>query len=129
MRVTKAIREYVEEEISKKYNKVIEEHSKPYKEECNQVEEEVRKIMQKASNEAREYLQSVDFDSTRNGDSCLFSLYGWIKNDAKEKEVNEYRKEMESKRNAKIKQVLFDLEMGDTEKKQLREVLDNIVVE
>ena len=129
MRVTKAIREYVEEEISKKYDAVINNVGKDYYAERDNITDHVKEIMQEASNKAVAYLESVGYSHSRCDKGCIFDMYGWIQHKEKEEETSNIKAELTAKKHAKIKQVLFDLEMGDTQKKQLREVLDSIIVE
>ena len=129
MRVTKAIREYVEDEVYKKYNEVSDAFGEDYIKERDNIIEHVREIMTEASKKAEEYIESTGFEySYGYRDSCLFNINGSIRKKDVEDEIyarkNEYRKAAKEK----IKQILFDLEMGDTEKKQLKDVLDSIVV-
>ena len=130
MRVTKAIRDYVEAEINKKYDDAANEIGKEYFAEKEQVEKEIRKIMQEASAKAEEYAVSKGF-TTRNcyRSSCLFSFDGGIGKQELENNIYATRRELQMKAKSKTNQVLFDLEMGETNKAKLREVLDNIAVE
>lgn len=130
MRVTKAIREYVEEEIYKKYDAVGKQIGSEYEEEKKQVITEVTKIMKEASKKAEEYITNAGFEYEygyrRKG---IFSLDANILKRGIEEANWEERNKFRSKAQQKIKQVLFDLEMGDTGKQQLREILDSIIVD
>ena len=71
MRVTKAIREYVEEEISKKYDAVINNVGKDYYAERDNITDHVKEIMQEASNKAVAYLESVGYSHSRCDKGCM----------------------------------------------------------
>ena len=129
MRVSKAIREYVEEEIYKKYSDAANEIGKDYYEAKEQAKEMVEEIMKEASSKAETYLKDLGYDVMYGyRDNCLFSLNGsFLKNE--EREINDKRNELRSKSRAKARQILFDLEMGEANKNELREILDNITID
>ena len=130
MRVTRAIREYVEEEIRKKYDAAAGEIGKEYEAEKQKVIDMVTKIMYKAESEALEYLKLVGFEpSYCYRSDHFFSMYGNVAKKDVEDKLYKERQELRGKCEKKIKQVLFDLEMGETEKAELKEVLDAITVE
>lgn len=130
MRVTKAIREYVEEEIYKKYNDAADNIGTEYEKEKEDVLNHVLEIIKEANKEVIAYVESRGFKH-RPGyrEDTAISLTGSIGKKDIEDDIWKKKQELRNKGMAKAKQVLFDLEMGDTEKKQLKEVLDSIVVE
>jgi len=129
MRISKAIREYVEEEIYKKYNDAASEIGKEYYDEKKQVEEMVLEIMTEASKKAEEYLKDLGYMVMHGYRSdSIFSLNGSFSK-PEENSINNKRNDMRSKARAKARQVLFDLEMGETTKQQLKEFLDNVVID
>ena len=130
MRVTRAIREFVEEEIRKKYDAAAAEIGKDYEEEKQRVMDVVTKIMYKAEGEALEYLKLVGFEpSYYYRSDHFFNFSGSMTKKGVEDKLFKERQELRNKCEKKIKQVLFDLEMGETEKAELKEVLDAIIVE
>ena len=130
MRVTRAIREYVEDEIRKKYDDAEQEIGKEYEAEKAKVLDMLTKIMDKAQGEALEYLKLVGFEfKPCYRSEHLFSLSGSVGKQDIEDEIYRQKNIIRSKRYDKTKQVLFDLEMGETGKAQLKEVLDNITVD
>ena len=130
MRVTRAIREYVEQEIYKKYQDAQDEIGKDYFAEREEVTKHIIDIMKEASKKAEEFAESKGFECNHGyRDMCLFHLSGTIDKPEISQKINEERNKLRHKEQAKIKQVLFDLEMGDTDKAKLKEVLDNIIVD
>lgn len=130
MRVTKAIREYVEEQIKAKYDVKRNEVGKEYEAERKLVLDEIEKILDEANEKALEYLHSVGYESRSWHEKCPpFQINGRITKEDVEQELNNERAEWNRKCAEKIRQVLFDLEMGETAKAELKDVLDNIVVD
>lgn len=130
MRVTKAIREYVEEEIRKKYNEAERNIGAEYQAEKDHVIETVTKIMDKAEGEALEYLKLVGFNANPGYRSThLFNLSGCVSKKEVEDEIWKQKDALRKRCNDKIRQILFDLEMGETGKAQLKEVLDKVTVD
>ena len=130
MRVTKAIREYVEEEINKKYYEKIDRIGNEYREEKEEITNKVKEIMFEAGKRAEELIRSSGFDVCYSYHSdCLFRIDGQIQKDDVEKINRQERELLRDKCKAKIKQVLFDLEMGETAKAELKDVLDNLVID
>lgn len=130
MRVTKAIREYVEEEITKKYQAKRDAIGQEYETERKLVDEKLDEILSEANAKAEEYLQSVRFVSMNYRTHCNpFGRSGRICQPETEDINAKERSLLDAKRNAKIKQVLFDLELGETTKAELKEVLDSITID
>ena len=130
MRVTKAIREYVEDEIYKKYQVKIDEVGKEYEEQRNDILDHVKEIMKEAAEKAEKYIvsQGFEYDYGYHGD-CLFHISGGIKKKDIEDINYKERDLLRTKMKTKAKQVLFDLEMGETGKAELKKVLDNITID
>ena len=130
MRVTKAIREYVEEQIRAKYDIKRNEMGAEYSAERDQVVKEVENLLDDANKKALEYLHSVGYEVVSYRNTCpLFSMYGRVAKQDVEERLQSERAVWNKKCEAKIKQVLFDLEMGETAKAELKDVLDRIVVD
>lgn len=132
MRVTRAIREYVEEEINKKYSAVINKIGADYNAEKDKVRDGVLAIMEEANKKALDYIHECGFDHNGryyNNNNSVFELRGYIEKPDEEDRLNNERSLLRDSMQKKIKQVLFDLEMGDTEKAQLKDVLDGITVD
>ena len=129
MRVSKAIREYVEDEIYRKYDAASKEIGKEYYDDKERAEEMVREIMDEAAHKAEQYLEDLGYkvDHGYFGRG-LFSLNGSFRKDI-ESEINDQRIELRNKAREKTRKVLFDLEMGEADKKELKDILDNLVID
>lgn len=132
MRVTRAIREYVEDEISKKYQAVRDSIGKDYCAECDALEEEIKVIADEANHKAIEVIRARGFEPTkdwRHHDEGPISYSRCFNKPEESQRINNECRALDDRKRAKIKQVLFDLEMGATEKAELIEVLDSITVD
>lgn len=130
MRVTKAIREYVEEQIKAKYNVKRNEVGKEYEAERESIASEVEKILNEANEKALTYLQSVGYENKSWRENVKpFQTNGRVTKEDVEQQLKAERAEWDRKCSEKTKQVLFDLEMGETAKAELKDVLDNLVVD
>ena len=131
MRVTKAIREYVEEEISKKYDNAANEIGKEYYDARDVIMYEINKIIQEASDKIIKYANENGYEyqyGYRSNDSMLV-LNGSIGKKEIENKIHDERMRIRNKKYDKIKEVLFNLEMGETQKAELKSVLDSITIE
>lgn len=135
MRISKAIREYVEDEINQKYEDKLSSFRQDYKDEKKAVKEKLQEILDEANRKAEDYLQSVGYKSYRFGsftNGSFTNMFTWEGSPCKpeiEKEIENERRSTVTKRCAKIKQVLFDLEMGETAKAELKDFLDNLEID
>lgn len=129
MRVSKAIREYVESEIYNKYREASEEIGKEYFDQKNQAKEMVEEIMHEASDKAMQYLKDLGYEiSMGYRDNGIFHVSGSFQKPI-ESEIHAKRQELMSKSREKARKVLFDLEMGDADKQQLKDILDNLTID
>lgn len=130
MRVTKAIREYVEEEIRKKYQEKKNLVGKEYEEERNAVVDKLQAFLDEANWKALEYAKSSGYElQCYRSPADAFHWHGRLCKPEQEEINSKERQLLDRKCDAKIKQVLFDLEMGETAKAELKDVLDNLVID
>lgn len=130
MRVTKAIREYVEEEIYKKYDEYSANIGKEYYAEKDNVLKDIQKIIDSTNAVIIDVLKRKGFDyEYRYRNNNLITIDGYIRKTDVEQSINNQRVQLRDKAKKKIKEVLFNLEMGETQKAELKQVIDSITVE
>ena len=130
MRVTKAIREYVEEEIYKKYDEYSTNIGKEYYAEKDDVLKDIQKIIDSTNAVIIDVLKRKGFDyEYRYRNNNLITIDGYIRKTDVEQSINSQRAQLRDKAKKKIKEVLFNLEMGETQKVELKQVIDSITVE
>ena len=127
MRVTNAIREYVSDVIRKKYDDKIHELRAEYDEERESVREEIEEVVREATDKALQIVAARGFEyrpGYRN--DKLISMTGNICKPDVDDFIDRESRKLRDRERQKTKQVLFDLEMGQTAKAELIEILDGI---
>ena len=126
MRVTKIIREYVEETINGIYDPIIENCSKDYSEKKNEVEEILEKMVSEFDTAAKKVIEEHGF--TINlwcGREEHIVYHNGNFGDKEYKSVTDKRNELRDEKRRKIQDILVNLELGGT-KAELDEMLKNI---
>ena len=130
MRVTKAIREYVEQEINRKYDERELEIGKEYNARRNQLSDELEEKRKEFEDQMKKIVEDAGFEVyTRYGVSNLLTCNSNFHIAETEEQLREERNALTKRRREMIRQVLFDLEMGETAKAELKDILDNLVIE
>ena len=126
MRVTKIIKEYVEETVNGIYDPIIENCSKDYSEKKNEVEEILEKMVSEFDTAAKKVIKehglTINLWCGREEHivyhTCNFG-------DKEYKSVTDKRNELRDEKRRKIQDILVNLELGGT-KAELDEMLKNI---
>ena len=126
MRVTKIIREYVEETVNGIYDPIIGNCSKDYSKKKNEVEDILEKMVDEFNTAAKKVIKEHGFtiDSWCGEEKHIIS---YTCNFGKEefKSVADKRNELRDEKRRKIQDILVNLELGGT-KAELDEMLKNI---
>ena len=126
MRVTKIIKEYVEETVNGIYDPIIQNCSKEYSEKRNEVEEILEKMVNEFDVAAKKVIKEHGFtiDSWYGreehivGHTCNFGKKEY-------ESIANKRNELRDEKRRKIQDILVNLELGGT-KAELDEMLKNI---
>ena len=125
MRVTKAIREYVEKKVFDEYDKAKRELRKSYEERVEKAKEEIEMILE---NEVLENINMVlgyyGMEQIKAEDA-FYRVYVSIQNRKDEAEINKKRQEIWYKARDKVTEILATLELGGT-KEDLDKMLSEI---
>ena len=125
MRVTGVIKDYITREVNKKYREKLDSIPNDYQEDYDKMIDEIQALVDETNVKARQIAEKygmlkeknykiIDYNSYRLGDS--------ERSDKRYALVNELKKE----RDDKIAQIILDLELGETTKKELNDVLANV---
>ena len=125
MRVTGVIKDYITREVNKKYQEKLDSIPNDYQEDYDKMISEIETLVDETNVKARQIAEKygmlkeknykiIDYHTYRLGDS--------ERSDKRYALVNELRKE----RDDKIAQIILDLELGETTKKELNDVLANV---
>ena len=125
MRVTKAIREYVEKKVFDEYDKAKRELRKSYKERVEKAKEEIEMILENEVLENINMVLGYDGMEQIKADDAFYRIYVSIQNRKDEAEINEKRKEIYISAKDKITEILATLELGGT-KEDLDKMLSEI---
>ena len=126
MRVTKIIREYVEETVNGIYDPIIGNCSKDYSEKKNEVEDILEKMVDEFNVAAKKVIKEHGFTiDSWNGEEK--HIIGYTCNFGREeyKSITDKRNELRDEKRRKIQDILVNLELGGT-KAELDEMLKNI---
>ena len=126
MRVTKIIREYVEETVNGIYDPIIGNCSKDYSEKQNEVEEILEKMVNEFDTAAKKVIKEHGFTiNSWYGKEQHIIGYTCNFGDEEFKSVSDKRNELRDEKRRKIQDILVNLELGGT-KAELDEMLKNI---
>lgn len=126
MRVTKIIREYVEETVNGIYDPIIGNCSKDYSEKKNEVEDILEKMVDEFNAAAKKVIKEHGFTiNSWYGKEQHIIGYTCNFGDEEFKSVSDKRNELRDEKRRKIQDILVNLELGGT-KAELDEMLKNI---
>lgn len=126
MRVTKIIREYVEETVNGIYDPIIRNCSNDYSEKKNEVEEILEKMVNELDVAAKKVIKEHGFtinswygkEERIISHTCNFGKKEY-------ESITDKRNELRDEKRRKIQDILVNLELGGT-KAELDEMLNNI---
>lgn len=119
MKVTRIIRDYVEREVTKVYDKKIDVINKVYDELYDKLDEELDKITEEANKKALALLEGTGFKSSGWKNEILISHYSIVN-----KELKDKKNDLKQEQKKTIEDILVTLELGGT-----KEDLDKMISE
>ena len=125
MRVTGVIKDYITREVNKKYQEKLDSIPNDYQEDYDKMIDEIEALVDETNVKARQIAEKYGMLKEKNYDIIDYHTYRLGDNERIDKRyalVNELKKE----RNDKIAQIILDLELGETTKKELNDVLANV---
>lgn len=126
MRVTKIIKEYVEETVNGIYDPIIRNCSKDYSIKKNEVEDILEKMVDEFNVAAKKVIKEHGFTiDSWNGEEKHIINYTCNFGKKEFESVADKRNELRDEKRRKIQDILVNLELGGT-KAELDEMLKNI---
>lgn len=125
MRVTGVIKDYITREVNKKYQEKLDSIPNDYQEDYDMMISEIETLVDETNVKARQIAEKYGMLQKKNDKIISYSSYNLGDNERKNKRyalVNKLKKEYDDK----IAQIILDLELGETTKKELNDVLANI---
>ena len=125
MRVTKAIRDYVEKKVFDEYDKAKKELRKDYEEKVEKAKEEIKKVLEGDVIENINMVLGYYGMEQIKAEDAFYRIYVSVQNRKEESELNEKRKKIYDSARDKIIEILAALELGGT-KEDLNKMLSEI---
>ena len=125
MRVTRVIKDYITREVDKKYQDKLDSIPNDYQEDYDKMIDEIEALVNETNVKARQIAEKYGMLKEKNYNIIDYHTYRLGDSERSDKRyalVNELRKE----RDDKIAQIILDLELGETTKKELNDVLANV---
>lgn len=125
MRVTGVIKDYITREVNKKYQEKLDSIPNDYQEDYDKMISEIEALVDETNIKARQIAEKYGMLKEKNYqiiDYHTYRLGDDTRSDKRYALVNELKKE----RDDKIAQIILDLELGETTKKELNDVLANV---
>ena len=125
MRVTGVIKDYITREVNKKYREKLDSIPNDYQEDYDKMISEIEALVDETNIKARQIAEKYGMLKEKNYNIIDYSTYRLGDNTRSDKRyalVSELKKE----RNDKIAQIILDLELGETTKKELNDILANV---
>ena len=125
MRVTGVIKDYITREVTKKYREKLDSIPNDYQEDYDKMIDEIQALVDETNVKARQIAEKYGMLKEKNYDIIDYHTYRLGDSERSDKRyalVNELKKE----RDDKIAQIILDLELGETTKKELNDVLANV---
>jgi hypothetical protein len=125
MRVTGIIKDYITREVDKKYQEKIKNIPSEYKKQYNKCVEELNELEKESNKKAIEIAKKYNMRKKENYNFFNLSVYD-LGNDELEKPYLEEKRRLRQEKSDKISQIILGLELGETNKKELTDILEKV---
>lgn len=125
MRVTGVIKDYITREVTKKYQEKLDSIPNDYREDYDKMISEIEALVDETNVKARQIAEKYGMLKEKNHDIIDYHTY-CLGDSTRKDERYALEKELQKERADKIAQIILDLELGETTKKELNDVLANV---
>ena len=125
MRVTGVIKDYITREVNKKYQEKLDSIPNDYQEDYDKMIDEIEALVDETNIKARQIAEKYGMLEEKNYNIIDYHTYR-LGDDTRRSKRYALEKELKQKRDDKIAQIILDLELGETTKKELNDVLANV---
>ena len=125
MRVTGIIKDYITSEVDKKYQEKIKSIPNEYERQYNKCVEELESLKKEVNKKAIEIAKKYDMCEDINTKYFSLSTYN-LGNGGLEKPYLEEKRKLRQEKADKIAQIILGLELGETNKKGLTDILEKV---
>ena len=125
MRVTGVIKDYITREVNKKYQEKLDSIPNDYQEDYDKMISEIEALVDETNIKARQIAEKYGMLKEKNCKIIDYSTYR-LGDDTRSDKRYALVRELKQKRDDKIAQIILDLELGETTKKELNDILANV---
>ena len=125
MRVTGVIKDYITREVTKKYQEKLDSIPNDYQEDYNKMISEIEALVDETNIKARQIAEKYGMLEEKNYNIIDYHTYRLGDNTRSDKRYA-LERELKKERDDKIAQIILDLELGETTKKELNDVLASV---
>ena len=125
MRVTGVIKDYITREVTKKYREKLDSIPNDYQEDYDKMISEIQALVDETNIKARQIAEKYGMLKEKNYEIIDYNTYR-LGDDTRSDKRYALVRELKQKRDDKIAQIILDLELGETTKKELNDVLANV---
>ena len=125
MRVTGVIKDYITREVYKKYQEKLDSIPNDYQEDYDKMIDEIEALVDETNIKARQIAEKYGMLKEKNYNIIDYHTYR-LGDDTRSDKRYALEKELKKERDDKIAQIILDLELGETTKKELNDVLANV---
>ena len=125
MRVTGVIKDYITREVNKKYQEKLDSIPNDYQEDYDKMIDEIKALVDETNIKARQIAEKYSMLKEKNYQIIDYNTYR-LGDDTRSDKRYALERELRKECNDKIAQIILDLELGETTKKELNDVLANV---
>ena len=125
MRVTRVIKDYITREVTKKYQEKLDSIPNDYQEDYDKMISEIEALVDETNVKARQIAEKYGMLEEKNYNIIDYHTYRLGDNTRSDKRYA-LERELKKERDDKIAQIILDLELGETTKKELNDVLASV---
>lgn len=125
MRVTGVIKDYITREVTKKYQEKLDSIPNDYQEDYNKMISEIETLVYETDIKARQIAEKYGMLQKKDYNIIDYHTY-YLGDDKRRDKRYTLTKELKKECDDKIAQIILDLELGETTKKELNDVLANV---
>ena len=125
MRVTGVIKDYITREVTKKYQEKLDSIPNDYQEDYDKMIDEIQTLVDETNDKARQIAEKYGMLQKKNDTIIDYRSYNLGDNKRSNKRYA-LTKALKKECDDKIAQIILDLELGETTKKELNDVLANV---
>lgn len=125
MRVTGVIKDYITREVTKKYQEKLDSIPNDYQEDYDKMIDEIEALVDETNIKARQIAEKYGMLQKKNDKIISYNSYN-LGDDERNKKRCDLTRKLRIEKDDKIAQIILDLELGETTKKELNDVLANV---